>query len=114
VAVSVKTKEGTIMGRYAQDLLDALFAAERAKNKFSRRKDAITNEVVGERVRTRRDTLPVELKVIVDRRMAADPVAKTCIAENQWHMQQAIMYSNLELVEQNKKIIDLLTALVEK
>lgn len=102
------------MPRFERELTDAVHAALTAEEKFAKRKQKITDEIIGERTRERRQSLPVEISTLVDARLGKDPIAKEQVAANQWQIQRAIMFGQLELIEQNRTIIEMLGKLVAK
>lgn len=93
------------MGRFQQHLAEALSKTLEAERRFFNRKDKIEKELWHERVSQGTTTLPVEMKVLVDARLGKDPLAKSCVAENQWQIQRAIMFGQLELIEQQQTLI---------
>ena len=93
------------MRSFTQHLSDAVHKALEAEGRFFKRKDRIESELWNERISQGTTTLPIEMKVLVDARLGKDPLAKSCIAENQWQIQRAIMFGQLELIEQQQTII---------
>lgn len=69
----------------------------------------------------RRQTLPISLDLMVDKYTSDDGIVGYNIGQNQWQISRATMFGlavtvrqNAKLIEQNEKIINLLTAQVEQ
>lgn len=102
------------MPRYEADLAAAVYASEQAEERFTKRKAVITREVEEEHTRLPRPTLPTTVAILVNARMGKDAIAKDCVNTNQWQLQRAIMYGQLEIIEQNKMIIAALHLIANK
>lgn len=87
---------------------EAMHLALVAEDNVRARREQIRDELA-KSFYARRQTLPITLDLMVDKYAGEDGVVNYNIGQNQWQISRAQMFGAARVIEQNEKIIALLT-----